>query len=275
VEAANVSGHITTNTVWSTAQSPYNVVGTLYVDAGIVLTIGSGVEVYNGSHAFYVDGVVNATGALFTGSTYLYARSGGLLNLSGCTVAGSLVQYATGSGGTLSGNIFNTARLELWSTSASVNGNTFHRADPVSTSPSLVPELVDNTFDAPSGATIGISGTLGADATWPVIGQASRYSIDGTVTVPAGRTLTLASGVGVYSHGYSFYVDGVVDGTGAVFTGSTYLYARSGGLLNLSGCTVAGSLVQYASGSGGTLRGNIFTTARLEVWSSSVTVQGQ
>ena len=49
VEAGDVSGHITTNTVWSAAQSPYNVVGTLYVDAGIVLTIGSGVGSGKGS----------------------------------------------------------------------------------------------------------------------------------------------------------------------------------------------------------------------------------
>jgi hypothetical protein len=43
--ATNVSGHLTTNTTWTTSGSPYVVTSNLFVDAGVTLTINPGVIV--------------------------------------------------------------------------------------------------------------------------------------------------------------------------------------------------------------------------------------
>lgn len=45
VPSGNVSGHITVDTIWDDTSAPYMIVGDVYVDAGVTLTISSGVEV--------------------------------------------------------------------------------------------------------------------------------------------------------------------------------------------------------------------------------------
>jgi hypothetical protein len=65
----DVSGHITADETWSPAGSPYVLVGDIYVDPGVTLTVTSGTIVLadNGySHYLYVRGTLNANGAVFT-----------------------------------------------------------------------------------------------------------------------------------------------------------------------------------------------------------------
>ena len=61
-----VRGHISEDTVWTLAGSPYLVVRTIYVDKGVTLTIEPGVEVkfsmLFGPHSFYVNGILLAVG---------------------------------------------------------------------------------------------------------------------------------------------------------------------------------------------------------------------
>ena len=58
-----VSGHITTNTTWNESNSPYWVVGTVYVDSGVTLTIEEGVSVlFDSGVYFIVRGEVNSLG---------------------------------------------------------------------------------------------------------------------------------------------------------------------------------------------------------------------
>ena len=63
----NVSGHITSNTTWTTAGHPYVVTGDLYVDSGVILTIEPGVVIKFDYHSLYhrrliVDGTLIAEG---------------------------------------------------------------------------------------------------------------------------------------------------------------------------------------------------------------------
>lgn len=62
--STNVSGHITTDTEWTTAGSPYILTGTLWVDSGVTLTIDAGVYVLFNSEfrQMYVDGTILADG---------------------------------------------------------------------------------------------------------------------------------------------------------------------------------------------------------------------
>jgi parallel beta-helix repeat protein len=62
--ATPVNGqHITVDTTWTSANSPYFIKGNIFVDPGINLTLEAGVEIqFEGQFSIYVDGFLNATG---------------------------------------------------------------------------------------------------------------------------------------------------------------------------------------------------------------------
>jgi len=65
--STNVSGPITTNTIWNVTGSPYIVTSYVTVNSGVTLTVQSGVTVkLNDAQYMYVYGTMNATGATFT-----------------------------------------------------------------------------------------------------------------------------------------------------------------------------------------------------------------
>ncbi len=64
-EGTDITGIISTNTIWNLSGSPYYIIGNVSVNQGAFLTIKPGVEVlFNGSNSLIVDGVLNATGTL-------------------------------------------------------------------------------------------------------------------------------------------------------------------------------------------------------------------
>ena len=137
--ATEVSGQITTNTVWDVADSPYNLTGTVYVESGATLTIQSGVQV-QGS-ALYVNdnghgGTLSATGVTFNNTIYL---------ISGAT--------------------------------ATLSGDNFLSGD-VYVAPELAASLVGNNFPASSTVNI-MGGTLSTSATLPSITNLSTYNLNG------------------------------------------------------------------------------------------------
>ncbi|MCY2950572.1 MAG: hypothetical protein NTU53_01175 [Planctomycetota bacterium] len=95
---ADVSGHITADTVWNDTAEPYRVVGDLYVDYGATLTLGSGVTLRtdNAQCNILVDGRLEGTSATIE-LTYgddanrakLLVPGGGQVSLSGGRVLGS------------------------------------------------------------------------------------------------------------------------------------------------------------------------------------------
>ena len=63
ISATDVSGPITSNTLWTVANSPYVVTGNILVMEGVTLTIEPGVEVrFDASKALQVNGTLVARG---------------------------------------------------------------------------------------------------------------------------------------------------------------------------------------------------------------------
>ena len=97
----DVSGHITTNTTWTLAGSPYRVTGDVYIDNGKTLTVDPDVIVrFNSNRYMYVYGMLIANSATFTshrdstGGTpspndwkSIYINNGGNANFTGCSIA--------------------------------------------------------------------------------------------------------------------------------------------------------------------------------------------
>jgi hypothetical protein len=160
-----------------------------------------------------------------------------------------------------------------------VDGNDFTGTGPVHTSPTLVPELADNTFSSSETAVIYLDGTVGSDTALPVIGAATQYNLENHISVSSGATLTVDPGVEIYSQGYGYSgegyelrVYGTLSATGVTFTNRTELFARDGGRIVLSDCDISGSWVQYDAGSSGSVTGSTFGSAYLRLSSPSVAV---
>ena len=67
LRATDVSGVISSNTVWTSAGNPYVVQANVTISSGVTLTVGSGVEVlFTSGTSMYVYGTMNATNATFT-----------------------------------------------------------------------------------------------------------------------------------------------------------------------------------------------------------------
>jgi len=291
----NVSGHIPDGTIWDPAGSPYVLVGDAWNNAGETLTILPTVEVYTPGRSGTSDeydlefgGKCDADGVTFTGCTEIYVRPTGQLNLKGgCTTDSTddqdFIHYQNGSSGTVSNSEFNLVDFKLYSDTVSVNNNTFTGSHPVYTMPTLVPELNDNTFNYAGTATIHVSGDVGSDTDWQVIGNASRYSLDSDVTVSSGVTLTVHPGVEVYTPHISgtadendLVVDGTVDATDVAFAACTEIYVHGGGELNLNGCSTDtgghSDFVYFYGGSTGTVSDSQFSVIYFYLYSDAVSV---
>ncbi|SMO72960.1 Por secretion system C-terminal sorting domain-containing protein [Saccharicrinis carchari] len=101
IQAADFGGTVSANTTLTQANSPYNITSNVTVNAGVTLTIESGVEIRFGSNMYFVvRGTMNATGVTFTANTaspsagfydgiyvsYQGYPDIGEVNLDGCTV---------------------------------------------------------------------------------------------------------------------------------------------------------------------------------------------
>jgi RHS repeat-associated protein len=94
----NVSGHITTDTVWDNTAEPYVLVGNLYIDAGVTLTLAPEVLLRSNSYDRHVlvDGRLEGNGATIdllyrfgSGISSMDVRAGGELVLVGGRLRGA------------------------------------------------------------------------------------------------------------------------------------------------------------------------------------------
>ncbi|HUK84428.1 MAG TPA: hypothetical protein VLU95_01055, partial [Candidatus Acidoferrum sp.] len=101
----NVSGIIYANTTWTLASSPYNLVGPVAVNTGVMLTIEAGTVVNLNGNYITVNGTFVAKGTSTTNIQFNGAgQSFGKIDLTALsngwndqTGSGSIIQYVTGS----------------------------------------------------------------------------------------------------------------------------------------------------------------------------------
>lgn len=98
-KATDITGSVTSNTIWTAANNPYVIVNSIEVNSGVTLTIEPGVIVkFNSGRYLHVRGTLNANGVTFTGNagvtkgfwdgiyvSYEYYEVGNV-NLNNCTV---------------------------------------------------------------------------------------------------------------------------------------------------------------------------------------------
>ena len=189
--------------------------------------------------------------------------SSGSPAISGCTVAGRLI-YAGGS--------------------PTVTGNTFSNSRPLDIDdPDLLDVLSGTSGNTYTDAAPGIllSGTLESIRTLDFHEGIGYYVLHEDLTISSGATLTIASGVEIYTGNdlYDIYVNGNVSGSGVSFTSqdtnddTTHFRVNSGGDLDLTDCTFNGGFVRYYVGSSGGLT-NCDWIYSLTVADSSISIGG-
>lgn len=176
--AINVSGIIASNTTWTLANSPYVVTSTVTVNAGVTLTIDSGVAVqFNAAQGLTVNGTLNANRVSFDASSVTVARGQfGTILLSGAAT----ITNCSFNRGTL---------LDLNGTAAknftSVNLTRF-----------------TNGINIRGGATVNFTGGLINDcSTGITLSASSRINLSGTTvsTIDASAMLSTTSGTNTFS----------------------------------------------------------------------------
>jgi len=202
----DVSGHITQPTLWDNVAEPYVLVGDLYVDSGVTLTVGAGVRYEDHGSAFglTVLGTLAATGATLAGDyNNVVVRSGGRANLADCTIPGNYSSITFNSG---SAGLIDRVRGDFWTMSVASNS--------VSVVETLelgeISVLGGCTLSIRGGTTVRVGGDLTVAGNSTILAQAKNTSaqVDGVwagvgVTINAGN-LTIKSGSKITPDGQGY-----------------------------------------------------------------------
>ena len=234
--STNITLNITGNTTWSLSGSPYVLQNNISIDAGVTLTIQAGVEVQLPANNInlFVNGTLLAQGT--SGSHVVFTGPS-------TTPIGGTVRFNSNSSGTLSHTEFNrlASGFSYWLAAVFIDANAtvdlndcsfdeneYHGLrlienanvtvtncsfqnggiDDVHAHPSTVGGFSDNTL-----TEISFYGsTINNNCTWPIPGPGVRYTLYGDISVAAGSTLTIASGVEIFypSHTPDLLVSGTL-----------------------------------------------------------------
>ena len=225
----NASGHITTNTTWDVAGSPYVLVGDVVVDMGVELTIDAGVEVFfsHYNRDIWVDGILKAVGTL-TDSIRFYGPSsqgGGIY--FGVTSDNCEMKYAKVENLGRSISHYGTAILLQKGSDVQVSNCRFSgNGKNVRAHPTAVGDFSQNEINE----IRLFSANVDINSHWPLAGTGVRFRPEGDITVDSGIILTIVPGVEVYLDYYTrdLKVYGTLQAIGTVadsvrFTGPSNL----------------------------------------------------
>ncbi len=282
----NVSGHITANTTWNIAGSPYTITGAVTVDQGKTLTIKPGVTVQfpnagGSTSTIYVDGTLKAIGTV--DSVINFTSTGGYAYGQVKTIAistlstNSIMQYVTADG---LGQYFSsdyTAAIILNSPTCQLKNSNIINA--IGTAVELddanivsnnniagyrnlaIIVLLDNINKLSSnnaGLYIGLLGGAGITKN-ATLTPGNYYRLLGQLIVPQSKVLTIKPGVTIQfpnagGDNSTMYVDGTLKAVGTIdsainFTstgGYAYGQVKTVTVSSLS----ANSIIQYVTADG-------------------------
>ncbi|MFH0866137.1 MAG: T9SS type A sorting domain-containing protein [Bacteroidota bacterium] len=237
----NVSGLISTNTVWTVANSPYVVIGNVLVNNGVTLTIEPGVMVkFNSGLSLQIDGTLIAQGTIsdsitFTSNTLDTAGAWGYIyfsdtsidavfqtDINGTYISGSIleycnIQYAGGVSVSENGALrFDGAHPFVNHCTVRDNSATgihaYNNTSMLKISNSLIINNI-STYTGPSsnGGGIYISGDGNNLITGNTISNNTASSGGGINVDPAGGTYVITNNV--ISHNTGISTGGGIDGS--------------------------------------------------------------
>jgi parallel beta-helix repeat protein len=225
-KATDVSGVISTNTVWNSAGSPYIVTSYITINHGVTLTVQSGVTVkFNDGQYMLVYGTLDATSATFTSNNasptpgvWSYIQTGGTnpTDIGTVTMSSCQVLYAsTFKVNKGKATLTNTDLLNFSSNGADVQANCTFKMTGGSINTNSANALSNcyaiggnaNSFDTISGVTIqhykygiylrqndkfDLTNTTITNCTWPIYYASSAHlTLHGTNNF-TGNTNSLA-----------------------------------------------------------------------------------
>jgi FlgD Ig-like domain/Right handed beta helix region len=257
--ATDVGGHITTDTTWSVAGSPYVVTSNLVVDAGVTLTIDPGVAVrFQPGLYMQVGGTLTAIGAADNPITFTSnagapaAGDWDALRFEDDAGSSSVLRYCrvryaggAGHGAIYVADTYGSANITIRDTLITNSGGVgilCHNTRPtiqgctiqncatyaIYLEPSASPLYpAPNTFEGNGTNAVGIGGTTWSTATWRragpyplVVPQDVVVANGSTLTIKPRTTVKLAAGVGIRSDGALKAIGGSTPGRHITFTGT-------------------------------------------------------
>jgi hypothetical protein len=122
--STNVGGIISSNTTWTKASSPYNLLGPTLVSSGVTLTIEAGATVNLNTYYLQVDGTLNAIG---TSTDTVYINSSAV-NAGRIEFTASSTSWneQSGSGCIIENAVIDQTVISTKNCSVKISGNTFN-----------------------------------------------------------------------------------------------------------------------------------------------------
>jgi parallel beta-helix repeat protein len=193
-----VSGIITSDTIWTKANSPYNLTGNVAINEGVTLIIESGVTVNLNSYYIRVNGTLTARGS----NTDKIYFNGGSLEF---TPSSTGWNEQTGTGSKIENAVIN-ATLQLGNTSPMINKNTIMKSiyvgggSPIISKNTIAIVTPSDWLGRPSYLSIAIG--IGNENTALIIDNTISGHLDNTAISVTGGSPTIQRNKISNSYGY-------------------------------------------------------------------------
>ena len=271
---ADVSGNITTDTVWDLAEG-YTIVGDITIDSNVSLTIAPGVEVQSVEGARLdtgFRGTLIVDGAKFVGEfNQIHATALSTLNFqNGAEFSGLSVTVGGSTTASIDNTTFRSGQV-LIDRDMTISNTSFESLEPLSIPDSMLDSIANggNSFVEQSIVDVSFS-TLTEDFELKSFGNVSRFR---TGALDIRSTFTIEPALEVFLNRVD--ITGTLIANDVTISGGTaFVVVKQSGNFELTDSTIDGQSFFFIDTSTGNVTGNVFNqgTVYLESETNSVTV---